>query len=138
MIQRDYILRWAQELAKVLAILLGKDPGPGIIIIEESYDDLLQFNPNELDAITSAEWMDFLLLKRQFNEGQLDFLAHLFAKEADYHYLQQEVDKCRLRAKQALTIFDHLEVSQATFSLERQQIMDRMTRILNDSSLFSE
>lgn len=136
MIQRDYILRWAQELAKVLAILLGKDPGPGIVILEESYDELLQFDSKELDALDSAKWMDFLLLERQFNEGQLDFLAHLLARDADYRYMQQDAEKCRLKAKQALAIFDHLDMSQATFSLERQQIMDRMTRILNDSALF--
>ena len=136
MIQRDYILRWAQELAKVLAILLGKDPGPGIIILEESYNELLHFNSKELDAIAPTKWMDFLLLERQFNEGQLDFLAHLLARDADYRYLQRDAERCRLKAKQTLTIFDHLDMSQATFSLERQQIMDRMTRILNDSALF--
>ncbi|MEZ5041631.1 MAG: hypothetical protein R2828_17185 [Saprospiraceae bacterium] len=133
MIRKDYILRWAQELAKVLATLLGKAPDLSLDILDEAYRDLLAFDPNRLNDIPEGEWMDYLTLDRQFNEGQLDFLAQLIAKEAEFRFLQQEALSSRLKCRQALCIFEYLEVTQGIFSFERQEVMGKLQRILAEN-----
>lgn len=130
MIQRDYILRWTKELAMVLARLMGKDPKQQIEIISEAYHGTLHFQPDELDDLPPDQWLPFLTLERQLHEGQLDFLAHLLAREADYYFSQQLNLKSRLKAQQAIYIFDYLDQQQAILSLERQAAVTRMEHIL--------
>ncbi|MBX2873017.1 MAG: hypothetical protein KTR30_12975 [Saprospiraceae bacterium] len=130
MIQRDYILRWTKELAMVLARLMGKDPKQQFEIISEAYHGTLHFKPDELDDLPPDRWLPFLTLERQLHEGQLDFLAHLIAREADYYFSQQLSDKSRLKAQQAIHIFDYLDQQQATLSMERQAAVTRMGHIL--------
>lgn len=133
MIKRDFILRWAQELAKVLATLLGKEPSLSLEILDEAYVDLLGFDPTLLNDIPEGEWMDYLTLDRQLNEGQLDFLAQLLAKEAEYRFLQQDMLFSRLKCQQALCIFEYLEITQGIFSFERQEVMGKLQRILAEN-----
>ena len=131
MIQRDYILRWTKELAMVLARLMGKDPKQQIEIISEAYSGTLHFKPDELDDLPPDRWLPFLTLERQLHEGQLDFLAHLITREAEYYFSQQLNDKSRLKAQQAIRIFDYLDQLQATLSLERQAAVNKLENILN-------
>jgi len=130
MIQRDYILRWTKELAMVLARMIGKDPKQQLEIISEAYHGTLHFNPDELDELPPDRWIPFLTLERQLHEGQLDFLAHLIAREAEYFFSQQQQDKSRLKAQQALHIFEYLDELQATLSLERQAVVTQLEHIL--------
>lgn len=130
MIQRDYILRWTKELAMVLARLMGKDPKQQIEIISDAYHGTLHFQPDELDELPPERWLPFLTLERQLHEGQLDFLAHLLSREAEYYFSQQQADKSRLKAQQAIHIFDYLDQLQATLSLERQAVVTKLEHIL--------
>ena len=130
MIQRDYILRWTKELAMVLARLMGKDPKQEIEIISEAYHGTLHFKPDELDDLPPDRWLPYLTLERQLHEGQLDFLAHLLGREAEYYFSQQLNDKSRLKAQQAIRIFDYVDQQQATLSLERQAAVTRLEHIL--------
>lgn len=114
----------------VLARLMGKDPKQQIDIISEAYHGTLHFQPDELDDMPPDAWLPFLTLERQLHEGQLDFLAHMLAREADYFFSQQQADKSRLKAQQALRIFEHLDELQATLSLERQAAVTRLEHIL--------
>lgn len=130
MIHRDYILRWTKELAMVLARLMGKDPKQQIEIISEAYHGTLHFKPDELDDLPPDRWLPYLTLERQLHEGQLDFLAHLLGREAEYYFSQQLNDKSRLKAQQAIQIFDYVDQQQATLSLERQAAVTRLEHIL--------
>ena len=57
-------------------------------------------------------------------------LAHLLSREAEYYFSQQQADKSRLKAQQAIHIFDYLDQLQATLSLERQAVVTKLEHIL--------
>ena len=42
MIRKDIVLRWTQELAKVMAKIMGKERLEALDLIEEAYSGLLQ------------------------------------------------------------------------------------------------
>ena len=114
----------------VLARMIGKDPKQQLEIISEAYHGTLHFQPDELDDLPPEGWIPFLTLERQLHEGQLDFLAHLVAREAEYYFSQQQLEKSRLKAQQALHIFEYLDELQATLSLERQAAVTQLEHIL--------
>ena len=86
MIQKDFILRWAQELAKVIARMLGKDPDESIEIIDEVLIELLKIDTQNLKRLKPEEVIPFLTEEKGLEVLQMDFLAELFAKRGELLY----------------------------------------------------
>lgn len=126
MIKRDYILRWTQELAKVIARLLGKPPELQLEIIDESYLDLLDLDLKRLDDLPLEAVLEYLNHERQYHEDQLEFLAEMFYRHGQLLLESSQFHAGRRRLQGALLIFEFLDRQQAVYSLERQ---DRMQAI---------
>lgn len=127
MIKRDYFLRWTQELAKVIARLIGKDPEDALELLDKSLEEQLQLDAKALADIPKEQLIDYLTNSRGFDLAQLEFVAEILYLQC--HNLQQQLPQSQDFAGQkdklekALTIFEHVEKEQDIFSLERQSKM---------------
>ncbi|GJM33083.1 MAG: hypothetical protein DHS20C18_20840 [Saprospiraceae bacterium] len=132
MIKRDHLLRWTQELAKVIARLMGKETLEALDIIDDIYDGVLEFSPSELDRIPPETWWTYLTIKKSFHEGQLDFLAELLYRQGTLLHKSSQLVESKARLQQALHIFERLDKEQAVFSFERQQQLVDIRKQLED------
>ena len=120
MLRRDYILRWTQELAKVMARLLGKDLHAALPVIDEAYQAVLQTDPVTLRTVPPEQLLPFLQQEKGLNSGQLEFVAGLLAREGELLYESGDLVQSRDRLHRALLIFEHVEHTHEVFSFERQ------------------
>lgn len=130
MIKRDYILRWTQELAQVLARLMGKKPELQLHIIRETYHELLSLDLATMEALQPDELIPYLTEQLEYNDGQLEFLAEMLYREGKIQLEQAQILSGRRRLQEALLIFEFLDAKQDVFSLERQQQMETIRSIL--------
>lgn len=136
MIQKDYILRWVQELAKVMARMIGKDPKETLELLDTAFDELLQLDAKSLRDIPKEKIIDYLIKERGFDIPQLEFIAELLYLQATNMeaLLAQPVDFADQRDKleKALIIFEHVENNQDIFSLERQNKLAKIRSTLKE------
>ena len=124
MIKRDYFLRWTQELAKVIARLIGKDPEEALELLDKSLEEQLQLDAKSLADIPKEKLIEYLSNSRGYDLAQIEFIAEaLYLQCQNLHQqLPQTQDFANQKDKleKALTIFEHVENEQGIFSLERQ------------------
>ena len=127
MIKRDYILRWTQELAKVIARLIGKDPEEALELLDKSLEEQLQLDAKTLTAIPKDKLIDHLSDERGFDLAQQEFIAELLylqCKNLDHQLPEgQDFTSYKDKLEKALTIFEHVEKEQGIFSFERKSKM---------------
>lgn len=119
MIQKDFILRWAEELAKVLAQLLGKDPEEGIELTEKALISLLDIDTSCIKATAKDNLIETLTKEKGLNVPQLEFLAEILAKQGELLYAKEQLVETKDKFEKALIIFEYIEKEQQLFSFER-------------------
>lgn len=127
MIKRDYFLRWTQELAKVIARLIGKDPEDAVELLDKTLEEQLQLDAKTLSDLPKAQLINHLANERGYNLAQMEFIAELLYLQCTQLKQQapesQDFDILEDKLEKALTIFEHVEQEQGLFSLERQAKM---------------
>lgn len=132
MLKRDIVLRWTQELAKVIARLSGLDIGEAMPVLEEAYRVLLKVEPERLRELPPEQVLSLLTEEKALNLGQLEFLAELLAREGTLLYESGALVQSRDRLAKALLIFGRVETEQEVFSFERQERMAGLRRQLGE------
>lgn len=128
MLKRDILLRWTQELAKVIARLLGKEPQEALPIMDEAYRELLKTDPETLRRTPLDQLLTYLQEEKQLNDGQLEFVAELLRREAELLYENDALVQSSDRYRRALLIFEYLDQHQEVFSFERQETIGHIRR----------
>lgn len=130
MIKKDIVLRWTQELAKVIARMLGKTADESVVIMDEAINELLDLDPEGLNGILIEDLLDFLIRQKNLEVPQLDFLAELLARQANLLYEAGQLVESRNKLERALAIFDHTEAFQEVFSFERASKLEQYSALL--------
>lgn len=124
-------MRWTQELAKVMARLLGKEPDLQLEIIANSYEELLELDLGLLDQLLPEALLPYLLEEKQYNEGQLEFLAEMLYQHGRLLMESTQFSTGRRRLQYALLIFEFLDARQDVFSFERQGRMQDIRQAID-------
>jgi len=123
--QRDYLKRQIDQLGKVLGEiiteLLGLKSGNASI---QGIEDVSQILKDEIDldlelllSIEVDELIDFLITDKGFNDENLDKLADVFFMISNDLASDSSLRSSFL--KRCLIIYEYLEMTQQTYSLER-------------------
>ena len=134
--QKDYFLRYIEQLGKVMAVLMGlRDKGEAgkmLEVINEAYIDLLKFDSEYLKALSENELLEILIDKKDLVREQLEVAAELLLEEANIHYGKNNIKECKSMYKKSLILFIYIHDMDRTFSFERIDKMERIKSILKD------
>lgn len=131
MIKQDFIERMSQELAKVIAELLGFDTSQKLEYLNE-YFATLSINTMNLLESTPDELMDELLSREDLQVSHLELVANLMHQKALVYYEQEHEPFGHNLMKKALALLEHVDREMDTFSVERRELMDSMKRDVSD------
>ena len=129
MIQRDYILRLTQQIAQLIAKLLGKSAEEKLEYINQAFDEWLRMDGHEIGSIDEEKILDFLIQMKGFNVYQLELIAELLAKQGEALFESQQFSSAKDRLKKSLIIFGHVEEETQLYSLERMNTITRINEI---------
>ncbi len=131
MFKQDFIERMSQDLAKVIAELLGFDTSQKLEYLNEYFATL---NIDTMDLLDShpEDLMDQLLDRKDLQVSHLELVANLIHQKALVYYEQEHDAFGHNLMKKALLLLEHVDEEIGVFSLERRELMDSMKRDVSD------
>ena len=126
-IQKDYIERLTQQVAKVIARLIGKDWEQQLLVIEEVYNDWLPINRKDLMAKPPVDLLDWLVVEEELSVDELEAIADLLKFEGE-QLSNYEVSKDRL--KKALLLLEYVDAHQDIYSMDRIYKIEQLKKKL--------
>ena len=130
MIKRDIVLRWTQELAKVISKLLGKETEEALEIIDDALVDQLELDPSQLARMTQKELLNYLANDKQLSLPQIEFVGNLFYERAMQMQETKDIHEWNPYFAKAYTLLDHVQNNADTYSLDRQQKLKTIQQFL--------
>jgi len=130
MIQRDYILRLTQQIAQVVAKLLGKSTEEKLEIIDQAFTEWLRLDNEELAQVDEEKIVTFLVEDKGFNVYQAELIAELLARQGEAYFEKQEFLSAKDCLKKSLIIFGFVEEETKLYSMERISTINRANDLL--------
>ena len=131
MIKKDYIERLTEQIAQLIARLMGKNIKESLEIIEEAYTSWFKISADVLIDIKEEEIINFLSKEKNFHVYQLELLAEIMAKEGAVYFNKNEKNKSKNILKKALILFEFVDEKQQLYSLERLSTIKKIKNQLS-------
>ncbi|MCB0410229.1 MAG: hypothetical protein KDD29_08415 [Flavobacteriales bacterium] len=124
MIRKDYIQRYFDELAKVLAAVLQlkqrQEPENAEEKLDEFGHNFLNINLNELVENNAHNFLSTLIEKHQFEIVQIKLIEELLYHKYLLNPLNKPLKNCTLE------VLNYLAKNDSDFSWERQNRIDQL------------
>ena len=134
--QRDYLMKQFEQLGVVLAALMGfksrTEYKKAIEIIHEAYNVIPGFDLDLLNIQDPDIFLEKLLEESPHSRDKMGLIADFLFEEGDFLYLSGDRNKSRDRLFKAESIFNFLNINQKIFSIERENKMSRIRKILSE------
>lgn len=130
MIQKDYIMRLAQQVAQILAKLLAKNYEDSLPEIEAVYEKHLPIGRQKLVELPPEELLPFLTARTDIEFPHIEAYAELFYFEGIKLHEASQIQSSNDRLSKAQILFTYLNEAQGVFSFERQEKLQSIASIL--------
>ncbi len=127
MISRDFIKRQLEELGRAIAKVisdmlklkgLGK-ADKGLVLAEESLKSTFDLEIENILEAAQDNFVDVLIVEKKFSPAHLSDLGDLLYASAELFEAKNEIDKAKNLYQKVLTIFNYVNFTEKTFSLQR-------------------
>ena len=122
--QQDYLMRLLEQFSKVLAKIIGlkekRNNNKAIEIINEAYASLLKTDNLEINKSVTRELIE------KFNDEQLNIIGDLLFEEGEICLIEGRISDGQLKLKKALELYQYLDEKQRTFSLDRENKIQKI------------
>ena len=130
--QRDYLVKQAEQLGKVLGKiflkLLGlKDPVT-LNAVNHAFAEETDFDMNQLIDIDEEVWLDTLKTEKCFNPENLERLADILLFVAE----NADLNERNLLYKKCWMIYEYLEESEKTYSFDRYFKKEKIKKYIGE------
>jgi len=134
MVQRDFIKRQLEELGRAIAkvitdILKLKEEGnvnDGIKMAEETLKNIFDLEAEHIRSIPLDNFIEILIKEKKIIPAQLSYLADLLFATAELYELKNEKMKSENLYQRVLKIFNYVNQTEKTFSLERNNKIEKI------------
>ena len=134
--QKDYLMRYFEQMGIVLAALLGfrkkGDGKGGLEVINEALKDMTRMDSQELNAVPEELLVSELTVKRNLLPDQIKFIAEMLFQEAEFYGMDDRPDEAFLRYRKTYLLYRYIDEKEKTWSQEqadRMKLLERMTRL---------
>ena len=131
MFKQDLIERMSQDLAKVIAELLGFDTSQKLEYLNE-YFATLNIDTMELLDSHPEDLVDQLLDREDLQVSHLELVANLIHQKALVYYEQEHDAFGHNLMKKAMMLLEYVDEEIGVFSIERRELLDSMKRDVSD------
>jgi hypothetical protein len=134
MIQRDFIKRQLEELGRAVAkiisdILKLKELGKveeGIVITQETLKNNFDLDIENLLSLPLESFVEALIREKKYSSVHLNYLGDVLFTAAELFEQKGETKKAKALNQRVLMIFNYVNQTEKTFSLERNNKIEKI------------
>lgn len=130
--RRDYLMRYFEQLGYVLARLLGlkedRKYHEAFQLIDEAMKDMLDTTADEWLLVPENKFIDVTSEKLTFDQQKV--LSELLYENAELLYVKDEKNKSTEFYKRSRLLFEYINITEKTFSIERMNKINRIAEVL--------
>ncbi len=134
--QKDYLMRYIEQLGKVLAYLLGfrekGDSKGGMEVIDEALKDMVRMDSAEINTIPEKQLVEELCLTRKLLLEQIKFIAELLFREGEFMAMENRRAEAIKRYRKSSLLLRYIDEQEKTYSLERIQRMELLAERIKE------
>ena len=131
----DYFMRQVEQLAKVLAAMLGmQEKGqhmPALELLEAAFEEELDWKPEDWLPLPKNLWMEEFGKKLPYRPDAWNAVADLLFAAGESYNNQQQEEKARSCYEKALAILDYLNQEEKTYDFNRQERIKQLKNRLS-------
>jgi len=125
--QKDYLMRYFEQMGIVLAALLGfrkkGDGSGGLEVINEALKEFTNMDSQEINSIPEDHLLDELTSKRNLLPDQIKFIAEMLFQEGEFYGIENKPGKGLQSYRKAYLLLRHVDANEQTWSQERTDKM---------------
>lgn len=138
MYQKDYILRMIEQIAELVAGILGLikegDFPKATQSIENAYQDLLKEDAAFFSRIPLADLSQNLIQEHHYTNGHLEILSQLLYAQAELEYAQGNRDSGLQYYQKSLMLLEFVIEDSNSFSIDKKSRASSMKRRITELS----
>lgn len=138
MYQKDYILRMVEQIAELVAGILGLinkgDFPKATQSIENAYQDLLKEDAAFFSTIPLADLSQKLIQEHNYTNGHLEILSELFYAQAELEYAQGNRNSCLQYYQKSLLLLEFVLEDSNSFSIDKKARVSSMKKRITELS----
>lgn len=134
MIQRDFIKRQLEELGRAVAkiisdILKLKELGKvdeGIVLAQETLESTFDLDIENLLSLPLNNFVETLIKEKKYSSVHLNYLGDVLFITAELYEQKGEKQRSKELYQRVLIIFNYVDQTEKTFSLERNNKIEKI------------
>lgn len=138
MYQKDYILRMVEQMAAIIAGILGLiikgDIPKATQAIESAYQDLLKEDAAFFSRIPLDDLTQKLIQEHNYTNGHLEILSELFYAQAELEYAQGNRDSGLQYYQKSLLLLEFVLEDSNSFSIDKKARVSSMQKRIAELS----
>ncbi|MDP1744262.1 MAG: hypothetical protein Q8L90_01720 [Bacteroidota bacterium] len=134
MIQRDFIKRQLEELGRAIGkiisdILKLKELGKvdeGIVIAQETLESTFDLDIENMLSLPLDSFVETLIKEKKYSSVHLNYLGDVLFAAAELFEQKDEKKRSKELNQRVLIIFNYIDQTEKTFSLERNNKIEKI------------
>ena len=128
----DFFLRLIQDIAKLFAVLIGKNIDEVEEELDLAYNEWLKLDRKSLDEMDAEELLSTLTNEMNLDVDHIEIVAELSAKEGELYFNQKDFIKSKHKLEKALKLYDFVDLKRQLFSFERQTTLQKISDLISE------
>jgi tetratricopeptide (TPR) repeat protein len=133
---KDYMMRYFEQLGVVLAALLGfRAKGnyeEALSVIRTTLDELPDFY-YDLSGLGKKELLARVTQGETVSDERTEMIGTLLFQEAEFLYLSGDTGKALDRYGKAMDLLSHIDRTTGTWSMDRREMINKCKKITGTS-----
>ncbi len=134
MIQRDFIKRQLEELGRTIGKVISdmlklKERGmvnEGITLLQETLKNSFDLDIEKIFSLPLENFIETLVKEKKLSSAHLSYVGDIIYATAELFEQKKEIEKAKKLYQKVLIIFNYIDQTEKTFSLERKNKIEKI------------
>lgn len=127
----DFFQRLIQDIAKLFAVLIGKNIDEVEEELDLAYDEWLKLDRKSLDEMEPEELLNTLTDEMELDVDHIEIVAELSEKEGMLYFNEKDFLNSKTKLEKALKLYDFVDQERQLFSFQRQASLQKIRDLIS-------
>ncbi len=130
MIKKDYIERLTQQIAMMIAKLIGKEIKESLAIIDQNYNEWTKLDRHQIESMSNAALLHYLTEELSLSVNTIEFIANLLGQSGKIYHQAEQFGQAKNAIEKSLLLYEYVEIEQSIYDMNRISFLKELKLLL--------